>query len=786
MALSIARLRRWFAAGAILVAIIVAGAYLLARWRLRHVAEQIPKKINIQIQQTAQGFTISKSEEGHTIFTIRASNAVQYKEGGKAELHDVTITIYGREAQRFDQISGSDFEYNQQTGIVTAGGEVQIDLQANPEGVTQPDQAAPKEVKDPIHLKTSGLVLNQKTGDAYTPEKVEFQVPAGTGSAIGANYIAKTGVLEMKSQVHIVLTGATAATLDAVRGTIRKDPRQIDFDQPVILRTSERFASDHGTLYLRENNTIDHAVGTGNVRIRVAGKSSMDAQSDRAELFLTSRTNQGSSLRNAVLSGNVHVESTGAQSAEGSAGRLTLNFTGKNILTAARAQDGVKLIQHNATPQDATEGKSGNRQDVEVSAPVIDFVTNHGRGLKSAVTSGAARIVILPVECGGGSSTRPHTTQDGSETRPHTDCGEQTVVTAGKFDAQFDDRSRLSAVHGTPDAKIVNTAPGQGNRVSTSNTLDVAFKPVGGIESILQQGNVAYVDANLKAWGERARYTPSDQMLYLSGSPRVVEGGMTTTSRAMRMNRKTGDAYADGDVKSTYSELREQPNGALLATSDPIHVTARSMATHQNPGIATYTGNARLWQNANVVEAPSIQFDRERRSVVAHGTAAQRVSTALVQQDKNGKQTPVNINSNLLTYTDNERKAHFESAVVVKSADATMTADQVDVYLKPANSQGSTAQAPRSQTPSQPSQLEKIIANGNIIIVEPNRRAQGDHLVYTADDDKFVLTGGPPSIFDAEHGKITGVSLTFYKRDDRVLVEGDKGSPTVTQTRVAR
>ena len=45
-------------------------------------------------------------------------------------------------------------------------------------------------------------------------------------------------------------------------------------------------------------------------------------------------------------------------------------------------------------------------------------------------------------------------------------------------------------------------------------------------------------------------------------------------------------------------------------------------------------------------------------------------------------------------------------------------------------------------------------------------------LVYTAADDKFVLTGGPPSIFDAEQGKITGVSLTFFRHDDRVLVEG--------------
>ncbi len=72
------------------------------------------------------------------------------------------------------------------------------------------------------------------------------------------------------------------------------------------------------------------------------------------------------------------------------------------------------------------------------------------------------------------------------------------------------------------------------------------------------------------------------------------------------------------------------------------------------------------------------------------------------------------------------------------------------------------------------------------MVTQPDRRADGDRLVYTAADDKFVLTGGPPSIFDAEHGKITGVSLTFFRHDDRVLVEGSDSSPTVTQTRVAR
>jgi lipopolysaccharide export system protein LptA len=91
-----------------------------------------------------------------------------------------------------------------------------------------------------------------------------------------------------------------------------------------------------------------------------------------------------------------------------------------------------------------------------------------------------------------------------------------------------------------------------------------------------------------------------------------------------------------------------------------------------------------------------------------------------------------------------------------------------------------------NQQLSEAGRLEKIVAQDQVVITQPNRRATGDRLTYAASDDKFVLIGGPPSIFDAEHGQITGVSLTFFRHDDRVLVEGNNSSPTVTQTRVAR
>jgi len=151
-----------------------------------------------------------------------------------------------------------------------------------------------------------------------------------------------------------------------------------------------------------------------------------------------------------------------------------------------------------------------------------------------------------------------------------------------------------------------------------------------------------------------------------------------------------------------------------------------------------------------------------------------------VQAHKTGKATPVTITSAHLTYKDAERRVFLDGGVTVRGADATLTAQQMSLFLAPRNP---------SQNGSErgtPGRVERIIAQDRVVVAQPNRHATGDRLVYSAAEEKFVLTGGPPSIFDAERGHITGNSLTFYKRNDRVLVEGTETSPTVTTTQVAR
>ena len=345
---------------------------------------------------------------------------------------------------------------------------------------------------------------------------------------------------------------------------------------------------------------------------------------------------------------------------------------------------------------------------------------------------------------------------------------------------------------------LAGTAPAQNDRVSTSQKLDVVFAPEGGIASITQTVDLVYVDGAQKAWAKRGEYTAADQMLALIGSPRVVDNGTTTTAQKIRMNRVTGDALAEGNVKSTYSDLKAQPDGGMLASSDPIHVTSRSMTAHKSSGIAVYTGNARLWQNANVVEAPTIEFDRDHRSLIAQGVAegvvqgdargntagasgtAQPVTTVLVQVDKKGNVTPINVTSSRLTYADAERKIFLTGGVRAKGADATITSEQMTVFLLPrSQSQAGSGRGTYGQ-------VDRMIAEKQVVMTQPTRHGNGDRLVYTSADDKFVLTGNSPSIFDAERGKTTGDSLTFYRQDDRVLVEGKQTSPAVTRTQVAR
>jgi len=123
----------------------------------------------------------------------------------------------------------------------------------------------------------------------------------------------------------------------------------------------------------------------------------------------------------------------------GNAARRRCRWKGHAALCRAasapdvHAEDGVRLSQKNAQSGSllATSSLShpsrggAQTQDIEMTAPVMDFIVKDGRLLENAETSGPPRIVI----------TQP-------------DANQKTVVTAARFTAKFTDKNRLATLHG--------------------------------------------------------------------------------------------------------------------------------------------------------------------------------------------------------------------------------------------------------------------------------------------------------------------------------------------------
>ena len=739
MAFDPKRLRKIFAGGAVFVFTVALGFYLHGLFKPGEVIPDKPKNIPSGVEKSATGFNLSKSEGGKTLFTIHAASVQQYKEGGRAALHDVSITVFGRNQDRSDQIYGSDFSYDPAAKVVSAEGEVRIDLEAVSAPTPAAGQSPAAETKNLIHVKTSALTFNENTGIAQTKAAIEFRVPEGNGSAVGATYDSHGGVLTLKSAVRLTSTGQRKATITGQSATITKNPSKVVLQSAKVEEAQRVFSANKVTVFINNDNNVERVVGSGNLHAVSTGAKEFEISAPEGELEMA----DANQARKGVLSGGVSFLRKGDSPAEGKAGKILLSFGPENRVTKARAEDSVQLKQ----------GPAGKSE--ELHAVALDLSVKNGRRLEKAVTSGGPAEIVRDQAPG------------------------KTTISAGHFETTFNDQNRPVSLYGTPDAKIVDTVPGKPDRVLTSREVTAKFNDKGEIVSADQTGDFHYQEGNQTASAERAKYAAADETIFLSGSPRVVDAtqGITLTADSIELNRKTRNALAQDNVKTTYTKMTAQSGGAMLGSADPIHVTGTNATMNSATGVARYA-KARLWQGPNMVEAPTISFDRIKRSLQAQGGQGGHVASVFVQKDKNGKLTPVNVTSDRLSYVDAERKAVFSGNVVVRAQDVTITSTTVQVLLLPNKSQA------QNQTASQ---LDRIEAQGDIKIEQGARKAAGNKLVYTAAEEKMVLTGTPdklPSIFDAERGQITGDSLTFFTHDGRVLVSGGETSKAETPNRI--
>jgi len=202
------------------------------------------------------------------------------------------------------------------------------------------------------------------------------------------------------------------------------------------------------------------------------------------------------------------------------------------------------------------------------------------------------------------------------------------------------------------------------------------------------------------------------------------------------------------------------------------------MRANSKTGRAVYTGHARLWQGASVMQADAIELLRPTRILNATGNV-RAVFPQVPQPGASPGSAPVwHVSSGLLTYWDTENRAHLEKDVYVQSADQKMRSPQLELYF--------TRTGADKQGNGGTSQISRAVGTGGVVVEQGDRRGTAERGLYTAAEEKYVLSGGTPTLFDPVEGTTTGRELTFYRADDTIVVDSGNGLRTLTKHRVQR
>jgi lipopolysaccharide export system protein LptA len=118
----------------------------------------------------------------------------------------------------------------------------------------------------------------------------------------------------------------------------------------------------------------------------------------------------------------------------------------------------------------------------------------------------------------------------------------------------------------------------------------------------------------------------------------------------------------------------------------------------------------------------------------------------------------------------------------------------LDAFLTTASGSGVPPLRPPAESggsPKQPAgagsrQLSRVLAQGKVVVRQGDRRGAADQAEYTAADEKFVLSGGQPTLTDAANDTTTGRSLTFFVASDTILIDSQDGLRTMTKHRVEK
>jgi LPS export ABC transporter protein LptC len=687
-----------------------------------------------------EGYEQRVTRDNRLYLLVRASVDKTFSDGHH-ELENVNMQVFPPEGDVPDQISAAHAVYVPDTDVLSFSGNVRI------------------ETKDKLKVGTETLSFDQNSGVAQTDAPVTFERENISGKSTGAVVEQKAKRLELKKDVEItvaprVASDAAAKSPSRARPVLIKSAHGV-FEQEALKLTfsgGDTFEQERDILsgenlnaFLSQEKRLERAEVRGNSYLRsMQPGHAAEVSAVDMDFFL----DKDQRLQRALATNNVVARSLDSDADMQLSGASTLE-----VLFQANADSSVlkqmqtgqrSTITLSAPKSKANDPRAANKR---ITADTVRLAwRTTGRDLEKAEATGNAELFIEPVV----NSAR----------------AERKTLNAPRFDCDFFDAGNLAReCKATGGSKAtmdpVQPSPKRGTRTLTSQNMSAIFvKDTQDIERVDAQGDGKFNELDRNGVAATVSYVAADETVRLrGGDPTVWDSRGRTKAVELDSDLTNNVSYARGRTTTTYYS-QEQTNGAtpFSKTKSPVYIASERGEFRHESGQAVYSGNARAWQDDNYVRGDKLVIYVNDKRMEASGHVQSAIYNSKRRVENQMTVIPVFASADSMFFSDQDRTIHYEGNVDIKQGTDRLTSGVADIYLaKDSN------------------EMQKTVAQRDVVLTQPNRRGTGDWVEYITADEVAVLKGNPARVDDVEQGNTQGGRLTVSLRDSKVTADDARG-----------
>ena len=719
---------------------------VVSYYKLRGVekfrAKSEKPELSKEVTGVVEGYERRVTKNDRLYLLVKASRDVSFSDGHH-ELENVAMSVYPPEGEVPDQISAARAIYQPNTDVNSPSNTNLISFHGN----------VKIETKEKLKVSTEALSFDQGTGIAQTDAPVQFERENVTGNSVGAVVDQKAKRLELRKDVHLTIApGANASkrtrpvTIKSAHGTFEQQTMQLVFSGGVTVeQENDILSGDNLNTFINQQKRLEKAEIRGNAYLRVMDPGrAAEVKSYNMDFFMDKDQRLERALAtNAVsartLEGDSDVAINGGNS-------LDVTFQAKDdaSLLKQMVAGGRSVITMSAPKSKAADPNAANKRLTANAVTLTWRIT--GRDLEKAQASGEAELFIEPVV----SSAR----------------AERKTLNAPQFDCDFFEAGNLARTcKATGGSKAVldpvQPTKDRGTRTLTSQSMTAVFlKETQDVERVDAQGDGKFNENDRNGVAANVSYVAAEQTVKLrGGDPTVWDSRGRTKAVELDSDLANQVSYARGRTTTTYYS-QEQTNGAtpFTKTKSPVYISSERGEFRHQSGQAVYTGNARAWQDDNYVRGDRLVLYVNDKRMEASGNVQTTIYNSKKRVADNNQVVPVFAAANSMFYSDPDRTIHYEVNVDIKQGSDRLTSEVADVYLmKDSN------------------EMDKTIAQRNVVLAQPGRKGTGDWVEYTSANEIAVLKGNPARVDDLEQGNTQGNRLTLSVRDGKVTADDPRG-----------